>query len=367
MKYKKLFIFAISTIFVFGLLAISNSVIAQEEQGAGVTIEPALIDEKLDPGDTFTTTMKVTNRTAREQEYYFISRNIKELTEGGRPIYADIEEETPYEISSWINLPEDPLPVPAGETGEIEITINVPENASPGSHFGSIFASLQPDLPDEIATGVGYQVGTLMNIRIAGNIVEDAILREFTSDKSVYTKPRVLFNAKVQNKSNVLIRPYGPLEITNIFGKKVATLTMNEKANGIFPEQTREFEVVWEGSDLSFGRYQALLGMVYGDEVRKNVSRTVSFWVLPMNIILPVVGGLIALIGGIYVLIRWRVNKKLKMLEEAYGAKAKTQGAGIDARLSSEHTAPISRLSIIALSLLGLTLVFLIILFFLFG
>ena len=340
----------------------------QAQDSLSLRITPAIVEHSMEPGETYSFILTVENLSPSKNTYYFNLRDIKSLSSGGQPIFALQDEQTRYSLREWVALPE-PLELDSGETGQREVIITAPESAGPGGHFGAIFASLVPDIPDEeIASGIGANVGSVMNIRIAGDINEDAQIREFVTDKTVYTKPTVKFSTRVENLGNVLIRPRGPIEVTNIFGKTVATLTMNDTGRGVFPGQIRQFELTWEGDTFTFGRYQALMGLVYGQEARKNMESAISFWVLPMNIIGPVVGGILVLIIGVFIFIRWMVSRKLKEAEHSNKNLVwKNQGAEVDRRLSNTHAAPVSKLAMIALSLLILALIFLIILFFVFG
>jgi len=129
-------------------------------------------------------------------------------------------EETGFEITAWIKIPTDPITIAAGETKEIPFSIEVPSGAAPGGHFGGIFLSLTPERPKETGVGVGFQVGTIINLRISGDVFEEARIREFRTDRAMYSTPDVTFITRVENVGNVLIRPRGPLEITDFFWKE---------------------------------------------------------------------------------------------------------------------------------------------------
>ena len=99
-----------------------------------------------------------------------------------------------------------------------------------------------------------------------------------------------------------------------MFGKRVATLTMNDTKAGIFPGQTRDFTMVWKGEGTGFGRYKADVSLIYGPQGRQQtMSNSLSFWVLPMNIILPALGVLAVLLLIVYVSIKVYVRRQLSM------------------------------------------------------
>ena len=336
---------------------------------SGLTIDPAIIETGVEPGQVFSSVIKATNMDEETRTFYIVKRNMRELSPGGQPIFADEGEETGFAMISWVKISKTPIVIKSGETKEIPFSIEVPTGARAGGHFGALFLSMSaPDI-DKTGIGVGYQVGTIINLRIAGEIFEEAQIREFRTDKAIYGSSNVNFVIGVENLGNVLIRPRGLLEITDFWGRKLPTIRVNDTGNAVFPGGMREFETTWEGGMFDFGRYQVVMSLVYGKEGRQTISSILSFWVLPLNIILPVVGGILALIVLVLLLMQYHIKKKVKELRRA------TQGSSYGRRLGptdsdilrrGKREAP-SSLALIAIALLLFTFLFLTVLFFLFA
>jgi hypothetical protein len=353
----------LSAILFVGLAFFALDARAQER--SGITIKPAVIEDEVEPGTVFSDAISVTNTGSEDQLYYLQSGNIRGLSEEGFPIFAEEGESTDYEIASWVKFSYKSLNIPAGETRKVPFSIVVPEDASPGSHLGSIFLSLESEAPKGIVgSGVGYQVATLINLRIEGDIREDALIREFSTDKAVYSKPNVDFVIDIQNTGNVLIRPRGLLEITNMMGDQVATIVVNEDLNAIFPDGRRVFEANWEGSGLHFGRYDAILSMIYGNETKKTISSSLSFWVLPLNIIGPIIGVVIGIILITIFITKLYIKRRLALLSEAAGVSKYRIKAEISRQ---KKDGPLTKALAVAIVLLVITIILLIILFFFFA
>jgi hypothetical protein len=97
-----------------------------------------------------------------------------------------------------------------------------------------------------------------------------------------------------------------------MFGKKVASIPVNDNGGGIFPGGTREFSSVWKTDDIELGRYEAVVALaVEGQSGTQTITRVLQFWIMPMNIIGPIVGGLLFLIIVIYILIRIYIRSQL--------------------------------------------------------
>jgi len=285
-------------------------------QGAGIRISPALIEQTLDAGVQEQYTVEVQNLNSVEQTYYMFTRNIRGVQEGGAPIFADDEQErTGYELADWITLPTNQITIPAGGREVVNFTMDVPADASPGSHFGGVFISAEAPEIQESGAAVGYQVVNIISIRVSGEAVEQASIRQFTTGKFLYGAQDIDFNVRIENSGNVLARPMGPLQINNSLGKRVGEVMFNESKAGVFPADTREFDLQWIGDSVGFGRYEAVLSAGYGDEgAKKTMSSTVTFWVLPINIIGPALGILIFILLVTVVGVRIYIKRTLAQL-----------------------------------------------------
>lgn len=288
--------------------------LAQTQAGAGIS--PTLIERSAEPGDTIQTEVIISNLSDSEQTYYLFVKNISGVRDNGSPIYApEGAEKTGYEMSEWAALGFEEITLASEADVVLPITINVPSDASPGSHFGGVIVSLEPPRLRRVGAGVGFEVTNIISLRIAGDILESAQIRSFATDRFIYGSPVVDFTARVENKGNVLVRPIGPLEVTNMFGERVANLVFNDALGGVFPRTVREFKYTWEDEGTAFGRYDARLTLAYGEpSSRKTVTAVTTFWVFPMNIIKPAAIALVVVLASAYGLLRLYINRKVRAM-----------------------------------------------------
>lgn len=342
----------LSSLSVLFLLFAASPTYAQES----VKLEPAIIEEKVDAGSVLSPKIRITNDSAETRTYYLLVRDIKDMV-NNEPVFAEPGEAIETGVSSWIKLPVSSLTLKAGEQKEIQLTVSIPKDAYPGSHFGGVFASLQPTKLHQTGAGVGFQVGSILIYRLGGDADTTARIREFKVDRNIYRLPEVNFSLKIENQGNVLIRPRGPVEIQNMFGKTVATLVMNNDNLSVYPKKEREFTANWTSSNLAFGRYQAVASMGYGEDAHKTITAVVSFWILPYHIILPVVIGIILLFVLVFGLMRWYVYHRLAQLN----------GGAPVARRSGHTDLSFSRLMLLTFGMLVLVLLLLAALILFFG
>jgi hypothetical protein len=293
---------------------------AQAQDSAGVGITPAVIDpaELFDPGSAAQFNFKVSNLSGEDQTYFLSTRDIVGVRDEGVPVFADKNSPaTGFELSSWITLPESEVFVPAGGEKEMSFLVNIPNEATPGSHFGSIIISVEPPELRSSGAGIGYEVANIINLRVTGDVVDQARLRQFSTNKYIYGSINVEFSARVENEGNTLVKPIGPLEVYNMFGKKVANLNFNETKAGVFPKTPmsnglRDYKLVWQDETPGFGRYEAILSLAYGSEGKiQTISSTVTFWVLPSNIVVPALITLAVLLLVVYVSVKIYVRRSV--------------------------------------------------------
>jgi hypothetical protein len=297
---------------VLTALFIANHEVVFAQQ-AGVSISPALIEETLDPGFTKEYEIEIQNLDTNEQTFFLFTRNIRDVRPGGVPVFArEGDELTGMELSSWVELPISTLTLAGEERQTVRFTLNVPEDASPGGHFGGVFISLEPPEIENSGASVGYEVANIISIRVSGDVVEQASIRQFSTDRFIYGSQNIDFTTRIENAGNVLVRPFGPVKITNMLGQTVDTFMFNEVQSGVFPGKTREFKFDWQGQGVGFGRYEVELSAVYGEEgAIRTMTSTASYWVLPMNIIGPALGVLALLLLIVFVSVKLHINRTL--------------------------------------------------------
>jgi hypothetical protein len=336
---------------------------ARAQGTAGVGIRPAIISEKLEPGEVRQFTIQLSNLSATDQIYFLSRRDIIGVQPGGVPIFSDdTNAPTGYEISDWITLDKNEIFIPAGGEATLSFVLTVPETASPGSHFGGVIVSVEPPEIRDSGASIGYEVANIVSIRIAGEANDSARIRQFATSQFIYGSTKVDFEARIENEGNTLVTPIGPLEINNMFGKRVAMLEFNESQSSVFPKTPNSdgfetFNITWEDGGVGFGRYEALLSLVYGDEGKKNtISSTVTFWILPMNIIGPALIVLLVLLGSVYLFVRLYVRRSVAMLS-----------AGTARRLIRTRQRNQFPVILLLVTMLAVTALFLIILLLLFA
>jgi hypothetical protein len=350
---------------VLGVGLFSGISPAQAQNAIDVKVQPALFEQTVNPGDKFSTSITVSNPGTVSRQFTIGVQDISGMKGSGEPIFttSSVPE---YGVSSWVSLGSTLVTVPPGGSVVVPFTITIPKTAGPGGHYGAIFISQGATKPTFNGSGLGYNVGALIELRIAGDAKQLAEIKEFSTDKSFYQTPSVNFTTIVANEGNVLLQPRGPIDITNMFGQKVGTAIVNDQAASIFPGTQRSFTATWGGSGFAFGQFTAITTLNYGDTENKTVSASTSFWVIPVVPIAVVLGSIIFFILIFIWAVKTYVRRKVNAMT---GKSGKEESASIseEEKLLSGGGLPLSRLVFIVIATAVFAIIFLLVLLFFFG
>jgi len=296
---KRLLFFGI---IVAGLLCVPVAR-AQTNQGQGLEISPPLVQVDTDPGKTVNLSVKVRNVT---QETLEVTAEANDFTAGGEDgnpkLLLEEGEESPYSLKSWITT-IDRVTLKSGEQKPINITLNVPSNASPGGHYGvARFTGTPPGLEGS-GVSLSASVGALMLVKVSGNIQEQAKIIELYAQnqkgqrRSSFEYGPLNLITRIQNTGNVHIQPKGTIRVTNLFGGEVMTLQLNQKGGNVLPSSIRKFQETLN-KKFMLGRYKMQADVVYGSE-NTILSSSAYFWVIPYKIIILTIAVILLVIFGI--------------------------------------------------------------------
>ncbi len=306
-RLSQFFVLVASILTISGFAAAHvNAQDASASAGAaqGLQISPALVELNAARGNTYTVTLRVTNVTTSDLTYGTSVSDFNAAGESGTPhILIDSTLPPAVSIRTWVaTIPA--FTLQAGKTQVVNAQVTIPTDAEPGGHYGVIqFSGSAPELKD---TGVGLSAsaGVLMLIRVDGAITEKASLASFTSESngkqsSFFENGPLTFVTRIQNEGNIHVKPVGNIELRDMFGGLVATMSVNADKSNVLPSSIRRFETTY-GNKWLFGRYTANLTLGYGT-TGQAITNTISFWVIPYKLILT---GLFVLATIIFILTR---------------------------------------------------------------
>lgn len=222
------------------------------------------------------------------------------------------KDEATFNASSWFALEPADFILQPMEKKDVIVTITPPNNAEPGGHYATIY--FLPLIPAEVvakeSTVSLSRVGVLTFLIVPGDMNEELSIRKFEVPKFKTFAP---FNIDITlyNEGNIHILPAGNIEVKDIRGKVVESLTLSP--NIILPHTEKPHSLSW-GKFTSFGRYTITLTLNYGANRNTLVSDSKHIWIIPWPIILGVFV-LLTLLYKVFIVHIDRVKLAIKVLK----------------------------------------------------
>jgi hypothetical protein len=272
--------------------------------GQALEISPPLLALTADPGETIKSQVRVRNVSRTDLVVTGEANDFVAAGEDGTPkVLLEEDEVGPYSIKEWIVIPNKVTIAPQ-EIKTMNITIRVPDDASPGGHYGVVrFTGTPPNLEGQ-GVALTASLGSLILLSVNGDTTESLSVDEFNVSKNgktgtFFESTPLTFIQRIKNSGNVHERPGGAVTIKNMFNKTVATFPYNPGARYILPGSVRKFEQQSSdpavlGDKRLFGKYTATITLTYSANNDKTATSTVTFWVMPWKLVLVVIGGLVA-------------------------------------------------------------------------
>lgn len=260
-------------------------------------ISPQILELSVNPGESQTSTFRLTNGSSQAIE---VKTTAKNFTPRGEEGAIDLtEDNTTFSLASWMTTTPASTALGPATTKDFTVTINVPSDAEPGSHFGSIvFSTIPPKTGGGSGARVSEEIAPVILVKVAGDIKESAEIASFKPGQSLYSlENNVDLKSRIKNTGNVHFKPNGKIIIKNMFGNEVASLGLDKR--NVLPDSIREITTNWKPGRFAVGIYHATLTMVTGDDNKITTAET-TIVIFPFQVIIPVLALIIFLVYVIY-------------------------------------------------------------------
>ncbi|MBU0648175.1 hypothetical protein KJ855_03265 [Patescibacteria group bacterium] len=279
MRTKKQF-FAFFAITIAAVLALGNlSFASAQTDGTAIKISPVLFDDlTANSGEQLSGLISVSNPGNDNLSLYPEAQNFlpKEGSEEGIP--ETTMEDTPYALKDWVTFNVTKVDLAPGQKEDVKFFINIPVDASPGGHYGTLVFSTKAaeGTPESTQLKVESGVGALVLLRVNGDVVESGSTLDFTNSGVVGSpgEPMVEFTLRFENTGNTHVKPEGTITITNWLGSEVAQVAL--EGENVLPGSTRQMVTPWKPEGSLYGKYIATLQGTYG-ESNQAFTATTSF------------------------------------------------------------------------------------------
>lgn len=289
----------------------------------GIQVSPVIVEANADPGQKLVLDIQVRNITPLPLIAKGVVNDFVAKDEAGNPnIILDTDEPAgTYSLRSWVK--EAPNVLLSGqETKSYSFTVDVPKNAEPGGHYGVIrFTAVASELiGDDSALSLSASIGTLVLLRVSGDVKESARVEEFFVSRNgkkagFFESGPINLTERIKNTGNIHVKPTGEVIVKDMFGRAVASLKVNDPPKNVLPDSIRRFEQELSKKWL-FGRYTANLNLTYGT-TNQVLTGQLVFWVIQWKFIVAALLFLIAL----FFILRFAIKKYNSMIARKYNNK----------------------------------------------
>lgn len=250
------------------------------------------------PGESVTVEISVTNRISSDRVFLLEVEDIEGSRDGTSMNTLASGQKSPRGLVDFISFPNNELTLEVGERARIPVTVNIPDNASPGGYFGAVLVSTvrAAETSEDLAprSPVIARVASLIFLTVEGEVLQSGETLEFNTINNTknwglwYESGPVDFGILYENTGTVHLNPYGTVSVRNLLGEEVGYVELEPWF--VLPNALRLREFTWDREFL-FGRYvvEANINRGYNDEID---TLTTTFWVLPWR-----------LVGGIFIVI----------------------------------------------------------------
>lgn len=262
-RHARQILFAIlATLSLLVVPALGSAPASAQETPASrsMTVIPPNMVLDANRGDTLERTVAVENTGEVPQNVSVTVRNFKPQAEEGQ--IAPTDEDSAYSMVKWTSVSPNVDTIKPGERQDFVATIKVPADAEPGSHYVSIVFTPKVSAQANSGFTTTTELTSQILLKVPGVAKEGATVASFSADVASGAKGPVNFVTRITNSGNVHFVPKGEITVTDTFGRKVATIPVNDQNHPVLPGATRRFETKWSTNRL-VGRYTAKLHLTY--------------------------------------------------------------------------------------------------------
>lgn len=280
--------------------AFASQVFAVETNGTveKITLSPSSRTIKQDAGGSVSGVMKIINDGDTAYDFSVYARPYSVNSETYDPNFTVVKANA--DLYKWVQFEKTRYSIEPGQTVEVGYTINIPQGAAPGGHYGILFAETQER--ELGTTGVARQkrVGMVVYATVNGEYKTSGAFKEFILPFWQTNSP-MISSARVENTGNIDFRADVSTTAKDIFGRTKYSYTGDPI---VLPETTRLAEMKWENAP-NFGIFKVDQSVEFLDQKYQN-----SGYVLIAPRWAPVVLIVITAAGAAYAVLQRRANRR---------------------------------------------------------
>lgn len=252
-----------------------------------ITLSPVSQHYKLDAGQSVSDELTIINDGDVGYTFSLYASPYSVNDENYEPDFSSERKNT--DVDNWVEFDKDSYYIQAGQTLKVGYTITVPKNASPGGHYGVLFAETEAT---KLTGGTGVErkkrVGAIIYATVNGTYESGGKLVNLTVPALQFGPP-LFSELTVQNTGNSDFATVMSFVVRDAFGAKKYE---SSKDYQILPDSSRKIRAEWPQA-AEFGLYKVTASAQFLDQ---DAAKTSYVLVAPVWIYLIGVIGLLAVV-----------------------------------------------------------------------
>lgn len=209
-------------------------------QGEQIGISPASQSFQIDAGSSMQGSMKVINEGQIGYDFIVYARPYSVNDEQYDPNFTIPKPNA--DAYKWIQFEKTSFHINPGQIIQVNYTINVPAGATPGGHYGVLFAETKEKPLGTTGVTRTKRVGDLMYVTVNGKYTTSGYFKDFVLPFWQHSGP-FISDARVVNTGNVELTAKASTVVQDVFGRTKFTNTGNAT---VLPGTTRLIEMKWD-------------------------------------------------------------------------------------------------------------------------
>lgn len=252
-----------------------------------ITLSPTSVRFQAGPGETLTNKLTVINDGETDYDFIVYARPYSVKDQSYTPEFTKQLVNT--DAYAWVQFNQVKYHLNPGASIEVPFSVTIPAKASPGGHYGVIFAETQPKLTGTDSIARKKRVGTILYATIKGEYnMKGSVTSTDISPLQFRSPLSAALTAKNEGNADFLVS--ATLKISDVFGQVKYDVTSDYP---VLPDTTRKIQLEWKNSPW-FGIYKVDVSTVMLNQQKTSVSAYVLIvprWLL-IFIGLLIVGGI---------------------------------------------------------------------------
>ena len=297
-------------LFCFGLLSISLvnvPVLAQEDGGSSVSVFPALIDVPAVRGKTSSATFMVTNTSEKALPLIIETDSLIPVDD-----IIDMSKRSQFDASRWLYVNPGLVALEPGQSKEITVNLEIPQSASPGSHYAEIAVKqyqIEGSSDSRPAQTIMTQVKIPVFIHLDGAVQQELLIESVDTFRPIYQRGALTTTSfRVANTGNTHLLPVFTI---NILKGDITVQTETFAPGILLPNTTKTISYSWTPA-VPVGLYTLNITVQYGSSQDAALAPERAVVLLPWYYF--VFGGCATVIGLYLFIKRQYITSAIRVL-----------------------------------------------------